>query len=275
MGRYRQYLSNASRQLAYRTRKAALEQRLSAITEVTIGDCTLYCGDARDVLPTLSDLHVLVTDPPYGVLKAPDAHGRATKGTGGKHGLVRGAYASYDDSYENFCHTIVPILEMSVARARRGAVFTGEHIKEQPKATITGGVYCPAGVGRNKWGFTTLLKVLFYGQQPQLAQGARLGTTITSTATAEKNGHPCPKPIEWMRWLVDLCSLPEETVFDPFMGSGTTGVACVEKGRPFVGIELDAGYFQIACERIAGATSQGQLFTPTQAATQGQLFAAG
>jgi DNA modification methylase len=270
MPRKRLYANGAARVAAWRKKHAA--QRHAKIPCVQIGDCTLYQGDARTLLPHLPPWHVLVTDPPYGVLGTPDTHGRATKGTGGKHGLVRGAYASYEDTYENFCRTIVPILEASVARARRGAVFTGSHVKEQPKATTMGFVYCPAGVGLHAWGFKTRHDILFYGNQPK-AQDAQ-PTTFMSTAKAEKNGHPCPKPIEWMRWLVGRCALPGEVVFDPFMGSGTTGVACVELGLPFIGIELDPGYFQGACERIRKATSQGQLFTPTKEAIQGQLFAA-
>jgi DNA modification methylase len=235
---------------------------------------TLYQGDARVILPLLGGLDVLITDPPYGVLKGPDGAGRATRGTGGQHGLRRGPYAHYEDTYANFCTQVVPILRLSVARAVRGAVFTGPHIQEQPKSTTTGGVYCPAGSGRHAWGFKTFLPVLFYGQAPNLHQGARRQTTLHSTAVAERNGHPCPKPLAWMEWLVDLCTRPGETVFDPFMGSGTTGVACVEFGRRFVGIELDSGYFALACARLDAAARQGRLFAAPRPLKQHTLFSA-
>ena len=70
----------------------------------------------------------------------------------------------------------------------------------------------------------------------------------------------------WMRWLVALTTRPGETVLDPFMGSGTTGVAAVEQGRRFIGIERERRYFDIACERIARAQAQGQLLPPEPAA---------
>jgi DNA modification methylase len=158
----------------------------------------------------------------------------------------------------------VPILNASLDRVQRGAVFSGHHIKEQREAPVTGGVWCPAGAGRHQWGFKVLHHVLFYGNHPRLQHGALGSTVLHSTHTAEPNGHPCPKPLPWMRWLVELASVPGETVLDPFMGSGTTGVACVERGRRFVGIEIDPGYFRLACQRLAQAAAQGQLFATTR-----------
>jgi site-specific DNA-methyltransferase (adenine-specific) len=72
--------------------------------------------------------------------------------------------------------------------------------------------------------------------------------------------HPCPKPVAWMRWIVERASLPGETVFDPFMGSGTTGVACAKLGRKFIGIEIEPKYFDIACRRIEQAYAQPDMF---------------
>ena len=74
-----------------------------------------------------------------------------------------------------------------------------------------------------------------------------------------KGNHPCPKPESFMRWMVGKASLPDETVLDPFMGSGTTGVACMNLGRSFIGIEREPKYFDIACRRIEDAQRQGRL----------------
>ncbi len=79
-------------------------------------------------------------------------------------------------------------------------------------------------------------------------------------AIADKNDHPCPKPLSWMEWLCDRASLPGDTIADPFMGSGTTGVACANLERKFIGIEIEPKYFDIACERIEAAYAQGRLF---------------
>lgn len=68
--------------------------------------------------------------------------------------------------------------------------------------------------------------------------------------------HPTQKPIEVMKWVIGLCP-KAETILDPFAGSGTTGVAAVQMGRKFTGIEKDAGYFEIACQRIEQAYAQG------------------
>jgi site-specific DNA-methyltransferase (adenine-specific) len=95
------------------------------------------------------------------------------------------------------------------------------------------------------------------------------------------NVHPTAKPVELMRQLLLTYSTAGDTVLDNTMGSGTTGVACVQTGRRFLGVELDPTYFTTACERIGQAITllqeqarQGQLFAPSTTATQGQLFAA-
>ena len=83
--------------------------------------------------------------------------------------------------------------------------------------------------------------------------------------------HVCPKPDAWAEWLVTRAAQDDEVVLDPFMGSGTTGVACVRLGRAFVGIEIDPGYFRIACRRIDEAFDALALFDPVPPATQTEL----
>ena len=206
----------------------------------------IYHGDCREILPTLASVDdlVLVTDPPYGVGL------ENSSGSGGQHGLVKGAYLSYVDSYENFLSSVIPALAVCVKICRRGLVFTGPHIWEQPKATAIGGIYCPAGAGRHQWGFKTFLPVLLYGVAPNLHKGAQ-PNTIASSEPAEKNGHPCPKPLGWMKWAVGLASMPHETVLDPFMGSGTTLRAAKDLGRRAIGIEIEEKYCEVAARRLS------------------------
>jgi len=227
--------------------------RVMAIEKVQIGDATLYCADCREVLPTLDACDATITDPPYGVDLG------STKGSGGAHGLQLQAYASYADTYENYVTQVVPALTQAMQLTGRAAVFIGPHIHELPKFDALGGVYCSAATGRHQWGFKNFLPVLLYGTYPDLHKGAQYPTVLASNETAEKNGHPVPKPVGWMRWLVALTTRRGETVLDPFMGSGTTGVAAVQQGRKFVGIECEPKYFEIACERIERAYAQGQL----------------
>jgi DNA modification methylase len=85
-------------------------------------------------------------------------------------------------------------------------------------------------------------------------------------ALALKDGkqHPTQKPVAVMVWCIQQAGLPQ-TILDPFMGSGTTGVACAQLGRAFTGIERERKYFDIACERIARAQAQGRLFAEEKA----------
>ena len=219
----------------------------------TIGNATLYLGDCLEILPTLPKVDAVITDPPYGVGLG------ETAGSGGGHGLKIDAYESYDDTYENFVMQIVPRLNASLDLAARGLVFTGPHLHEQRKPDAIGGVYCPAASARHAWGFKSFLPALLYGTAPDVHLGSK-HTAIRSTDTAGKNGHPCPKPTRWMVWAVDLASRKGETVLDPLMGSGTTGVACMQLGRTFIGIEIEPKYFEIACEQIENAQRQQRMF---------------
>lgn len=212
------------------------------------GGIAIYHGDCRDVLPLVT-ADVLITDPPYGVRLGDYDVGK--NGYGAKHGLYTPAYASYNDSRENYLSVVCPAIRIALSMTRRAAFFTGPHIWDLPEAEAIGGVWCPSAQGRHKWGFKTFLPVLFYGTAPGLQQGAKVPNVIRSTATVEPNGHPCPKPIEWMRWLVSLASESGDVVLDPFMGSGTTLRAAKDLGRRAIGIEIEERYCEIAANRLA------------------------
>jgi site-specific DNA-methyltransferase (adenine-specific)/modification methylase len=72
--------------------------------------------------------------------------------------------------------------------------------------------------------------------------------------------HPTQKPVELMRWCIEICKNQPHTILDPFMGSGTTGVAAIQMGRKFIGIERELSYFEIACKRIEQASKQVDMF---------------
>ena len=100
-----------------------------------------------------------------------------------------------------------------------------------------------------------------YGSDPMLANSrGRAADIIQHTETSEHNGHPCPKPARFMQRLIQRCSIESHTILDPFMGSGTTGVACAKLGRKFIGIEIELKYFDIACRRIEEAYKQPDMF---------------
>ena len=79
----------------------------------------------------------------------------------------------------------------------------------------------------------------------------------------EERYHPTQKPMQVMSWVIGLCP-KADTILDPFMGSGTTGVASAMRGKSFIGIEREPKYFDIACRRIEQAAAQGKLFEPDQ-----------
>ncbi len=85
---------------------------------------------------------------------------------------------------------------------------------------------------------------------------------IRDSAHDQKSVHPTQKPLRVMQWCLGF--IKGQLILDPFMGSGTTGVACANLGRKFIGIEIEEKYFEIACKRIDQAQRQGQLFTPEQ-----------
>lgn len=92
--------------------------------------------------------------------------------------------------------------------------------------------------------------------------GGRGNHFVYQTNPSDRDGrHPTEKPIALMTALVSLFTMPGEVVLDPFMGSGTTGIACVRSGRKFIGIEKDPVWFDVACERISDAISRPDLFS--------------
>ena len=232
------------------------------VREVTIGDCRLILGDCLDVMasfPPCFRVHATVTDPPYGVkLKA-----KVTK-----HNRIT-ASRQYEDTPEHVLPMVLRAIELSLTIAQRTIVTPGTRLLQSyPSAASIGTIFAPNGAGCSPWGFSGNHPILYYGKCPYLAAG--LGSRPDSFYSAHpgmhvtgENGHdhPCPKPIAWMEWLVSRASpFAGETILDPFMGSGTTLVACAKLGRKGIGIEIDPGYFDIACERVRKAYEQPDFF---------------
>ena len=225
-----------------------------------IGNATLYCGDSRDLIEQIEGVDAVITDPPYGV----GYTGSNTK-DGGRQ---EGGYESFDDTPENIKTLIVPIVEAALAKFPRLCMTPGPaSMFFYPNPRAVGAIYYPAGANSGPWGFVCSQPIFFYGKDPYLANGlGRRANSFEAHAGAEKNGHPCPKPLNQMKWLVNRASLDGETVFDPFMGSGTTGVACVQMGRKFIGCDIEPKYFEIALRRIEDAQRQGDMFIDGRAA---------
>jgi DNA modification methylase len=228
---------------------------------VKIGDATLYHGDCMEILPTLDKVDAVVTDPPYGInLKKKKNDYRQSKYF--YNNESKKASVLYDDDPARIAELLKQAIPMALKISDRGLIFSGNAMLfNYPEPTAMGSVFTMAGAGRCSWGFQCTFPVLFYGKDPYLqdGKGCRPNSLKDDQPITEEIDHPCPKSIRWMNWAVDRASRIGEKIVDPFMGSGTTGVACANLGRKFIGIEIERKYFDIACERIDAAYSQGRL----------------
>lgn len=209
---------------------------------------TLYHGDCLNVLPTLEpgSVDAVITDPPYGMNNNTDytrfsgghRDSIAKRGMGRDYGMpIMGDDEPFDPSpwlsFErvvlwgwNHYAARLPVGTTLVWIKRNTAAF-GSFLSDAEVAWMKGGhgVYCYKDLSMN--------------------------------AMARQRVHPNQKPVTLFEWCIEKAGVPEgATVLDPFMGSGTTGVACVQTGRNFIGIEIDAGYFEIAKRRIAEAQAE-------------------
>ena len=233
--------------------------------EVIIGDCRLLLGDSLEILPTLGKVDAVVTDPPYGV---------AYNGSTTKYGRNGGAYASFDDTPEMIKSVCVPAIRTAMNMASCGVMTPGRacaHLYDVPRAMSA--IFYPSGANAGPWGFICSQPIYYYGKDPFLAngKGRRPDGFASTEATDRSIDHPCPKPEGQTKWLVRRVSFETQTILDPFMGSGTTGVACVKLGRKFIGIEIDEGYFDIAAKRIRDAYAQPDFFVEQPKAKPEQL----
>jgi site-specific DNA-methyltransferase (adenine-specific) len=193
---------------------------MSRHEERIIGRAILWLGDNADLLPMLRGWDCVVTDPPYGMNKG-----------------------AWDAEIPDWIPLVGPVPI---------AAFCGViGMRDYPPAQWTGAWVRPAStqrIGALK-GFNNWEPILFYNM-PSLDNDV-----ISCPNIHEDTGHPTTKPTPLMRRLV--AKMPPGTVLDPFMGSGTTGIAAVEAGRQFIGIERDERYYEIACRRIEEAQRQG------------------
>jgi DNA modification methylase len=221
-----------------------------------IGDATLYLGDCLEILPTLPKVDAVITDPPYGISGAQNTK-NADRECGKKN-----AYGTFIDSVDYVASVCAPAVRLALEGAKRGVVTPGNAcVTMYPRPQSFGCFYQPASIGLQPWGRADAQPILYYGKHPLggiALPGSKCSYQLTEAP--DVNGHPCPKPTRAMVWLVSAASLPGELVLDPFMGSGTTGVACAQLGRKFIGIEIEPKYFDIACRRIEQAYAQGKLF---------------
>jgi site-specific DNA-methyltransferase (adenine-specific) len=206
-----------------------------------IGDATLYLGDCREILPTLGRFDAVVTDPPYGIANV-------WKGGSG-HGWGN---AKAQTAVRNEWDSRAP-----------DAVFLASLIGSAKQLILWGGNYydlppsrCWLVWNKPERGFTLAEAELAWTNLDTVVR------VFDAPRSEPGREHPTQKPVSIMSWCVNKT---KGAVLDPFMGSGTTGVACARLGRTFVGIEAHEPYFDIACRRIEQAQRQGDMLRDTPA----------
>lgn len=217
---------------------------------------TLYLGDCREILPTLGNIDAVVTDPPYGM----DFDTDSTRFSGGKYGdarlrgqgrsdrVIQGDDEPFDPTpWIGFEDVILWGSNHFASRLPVGTTLVW--LKRYPEHYGT--FLSDAEVAWQRGG------VGVYCLQAQDSIGRRR-QEFTGSAFGDATAHPFQKPLALMRWCLER--VQGQTILDPFMGSGTTGVAAVQLGRKFIGIEIEPKYFDIACKRIEKALAQGDMF---------------
>lgn len=221
-----------------------------------IGDCTLYLGDCMDVFPIIGDVDAVVTDPPYGIKR--DGKPKSTSSHGGHKGYEFIGWDSGRPSKEVF--------EKITSLSGSIIIWGGNYFSDLLPPT-------------SKW------LIWDKGQRIDQADAELAWTSFDGAIRIKtlnrveiaKDGavHPTQKPVKLMSWCIDQIRWDAQIFFDPFMGSGTTGVSCVMAGKSFIGVEKHESYFELACERIRKAYSQPDMLvelSKSDAMKQGEMI---
>jgi DNA modification methylase len=219
---------------------------------------TIYQGEALSVLPLLpaGSVDSVLTDPPYGTDAPRDGYGRREKWSGGQHiagdedlSLFAAALPPlrrvlvHDGWFVFFCSPkrrdeLVPIT------CRAGLRVIGEVVWDKAAPGLGGGI---------RYQHETVLLCSWGGPTGRCSLPSVIREWVPKGQHCHRQQHhPHEKPLGLLAYLVQYASDPGAVVLDPFMGSGSTGVACLHAGRRFVGIELDPEYFAVARHRLSG-----------------------
>lgn len=224
------------------------------MTAVIIGNATLYHGDALQILPLLAgQFDAIISDPPYGIGYA---HSGFRDGSIGntKAANARGSPPVHGDD--------TPFDPAPLIAASPNVLLWGaDHF--YPRLPDSGRMLAWNKLGdMEPWDSFSDVEFAWHSAN----KAARIFSMKWKGLACEKVGengglreHTTQKPIRLMRWCIEQCAMPN-VILDPYMGSGTTGVAAAQLGRKFIGIEIEKRYFDIACERIENAQRQERMF---------------
>lgn len=198
--------------------------------KAVIGNATLYLGDCMDILPTLEQVDAVITDPPYGIGIAANP--------------VRQAHAKLDWDASAPTNDLIDLC-----------------VKSGKIAVLWGGNYFDLPPSQCFFVWDKIQPQDFSLAMCEMAWTNKKGPAkmFRQSVLSYRKEHPTQKPVDLMKWCIDMVGSPN-TIIDPFMGSGTTGVAAMEMGKHFIGIERERQYFDIACDRIEKAQMQTDMF---------------
>ena len=215
-----------------------------------IGLATLYLGDCREIAAGLDRPAAVISDPPYGMKASVDS----SRFSGGSalNQARRGAGRDYGTPIFGDCEVFDPSLWVGHDRV----VLWG--LNHFPYGLETGSAL--VWVKRNDSAFGSFLS------DAELAWkkggcGVYCFRDVSHYGETKEREHPTQKPVALMRWCIEQAKVPPGgVILDPYMGSGSTGVAAMQMRHPFIGIEIEERYFDVACRRIEEAQRQGDIF---------------
>ena len=195
----------------------------------------IYCGDCRDILPTLDKVDLVLTDFPYG------------------NDTDYGTYEDTQDNLRGLIRTTMPLI-LEAGKVALVACGIG-NMWEYPKPNwVLSWSWENTASGSSVWGFNCWQPILAYGKDPYLVNGLgrRQDSKLFRSIDHKKTNHPCPKPDRVWDWLITRGSISTgDTILDPFLGSGTTAYCAKKLNRKCIGIEIEEKYCEIAAKRLS------------------------
>lgn len=232
---------------------------------VTIGRAQLWLGDCAAVLPRLPKVELVCTDPPYRLTSG---------GTPASSIAMRGGWmTNYSNdgapvTMTHDWHEWMPFVVAAMADDSEAYIMTNDkNLRPALNAAVEAGlsihnvlVWDKRTATANRWYMKNceFVAYLWKGRARRINDAG--SKQLISVPQNDESLHPTEKPVELMQHYIRNSTQPDDTVLDPFMGSGTTGVAALRSGRRFIGCEIEPRWFEVACRRIEEAQRQGDLF---------------